>query len=247
MSRKRNRFDVNNDEYEIVRKIKKPQEPTLNIKHIKPLTENQQLTFDSYYSGKHLLLTGSAGTGKSFLSLYLALSDLLNKDTDYKKIIIIRSAVQGRDIGFLPGSAKEKMKAYEVPYKQICNDLLGRGDAYELLQKKGMIEFECTSFLRGITFNDAIIIMDEMQNATFEECSTILTRTGKNCKLFVCGDTRQNDLTKSKYDISGFGRIIKILEHENMKNYFDSIIFTPNDIVRSGLVKSFLKTVELID
>lgn len=246
MSRKLNRFD--NDNPQQPKRIKnKPQEPTLAVKYIKPLTINQQNVFNSYFSGKNVLLTGSAGTGKSFLSLYLALNDLLSDDTDYKKIIIIRSAVQGRDIGFLPGSAKEKMKAYEVPYKQICNDLLGRGDAYEILQKKNMVEFECTSFLRGITFNDCIIIMDEMQNATFEECATVLTRTGKNCKLLVCGDTKQNDLTKSKYDVSGFGRIIKILEHKNMANHFDTIKFTTDDIVRSGFVKTFLKTVELIE
>jgi phosphate starvation-inducible protein PhoH and related proteins len=243
MSRKQNRFDNNITQ---LRTRNKSQEPTLNIKFIKPLTENQNITFDSYYSGKNLLLMGSAGTGKSFLSLYLSLSELLEKDSQYKKIIIVRSAVQGRDIGFLPGSAKEKMKAYEQPYKQICTDLLGRGDAYEILQKKNLIEFECTSFLRGITFDDCIVIMDEMQNATYEECATVLTRAGKNCKLIVCGDTKQNDLIKSKYDVSGFGRITEILEHPNMTQHFDSVRFTTDDIVRSGFVKSFLKTVEII-
>lgn len=220
--------------------IRIPQKDNLQLKNIIPLTENQKQTFLSYYHEKNLLLIGSAGTGKSFLSLYLMLQDLLDKDFKYKKLVIIRSVVPSRDMGFLPGNQKEKTKVYELPYQQIFTELFGRGDAYELMQKKGLVEFESTSFLRGLTFNDSLIIVDECQNMTGQEIDTIMTRVGENSRIIFSGDFKQTDLQK-EYDKQGLEFFVRIIER--MKS-FDKIVFKPEDIVRSGLVKEYLLTKE---
>jgi phosphate starvation-inducible PhoH-like protein len=239
MSRKRSRSDQTTTDHQA--KIKnKPQEPNFQTKIIKPLTENQHKTFDSYYSGKNLLLIGSAGTGKSFLSLYLALNDVLIKDPQYDKVTIIRSAVSSRDIGFLPGSAKEKLKAYELPYKQICSDLLQKGDGYEILQRKNIVEFESTSFLRGITFNNSIIFVDEIQNMNLAELKTIITRIGKNCKLILAGDYAQSDMIQKHSRDDSKNDVLKFIDVISTMKSFDIVRFTTTDIVRSGLVKEFL-------
>ena len=129
------------------------------------------------------------------MSLHLALNEVLNKSR-YKQIVVIRSVVPSRDMGFLPGSAKEKARVYEEPYKMICDDLFGRGDGYDILKMKHMMEFTTTSFLRGVTFNDAIIIVDECQNMIQQELDTVMTRVGNNCRIVFCGDFRQTDLAK---------------------------------------------------
>lgn len=220
--------------------IKRKPNDSLELQRIKPLTKNQQSTFDSYYSDKNLLLIGSAGTGKSFLSCYLAIKDILSDDTPYDNLVIIRSAVSSRDIGFLPGNQKEKMTVYELPYKQIFTDLFNRGDAYEILTRKDKVRFESTSFLRGTTFRNCIILFDEFQNSSFAESSTIITRIGDDCKIIVSGDFRQSDLhPKYKGDETSQGSIsfANILRRMSM---FDTIEFGHSDIVRSELVKSFI-------
>ena len=248
MSRKTKRPQFDIPETEVADKRRRPRSPDqtlkLYLKTVKPLTENQRRTFDSYYSGQNLLLMGSAGTGKSFLSLYLGLNDLLKEDSEFKKLIIIRSAVPSRDIGFLPGTQKEKMKVYELPYKQIFNELLGRGDAYDILRNKGIVEFECTSFLRGITFNDALIIVDEFQSMTFHEIDTIVSRIGNNSKIIITGDSKQNDLINKKHDVSGLSHAVQIIKNISE---FDIIEFDTNDIVRSGLVKSWILSRERLN
>ena len=223
------------------RKQKRTEEKTvisngLKIKAIKPKTINQELVFKDFTNGKNLLIHGLTGTGKSFISLYLALSEIENFRT-YHKVIIIRSVVPSRDMGFLPGSVKEKAKIYEQPYQEICRELYGRGDAYDILKNKGIVEFQTSSFLRGLTLDNSIIIVDECQNMTFSELSTIITRTGQNSKILFCGDYRQTDL---KYDDEkqGIFYFMKILK--NMHKYFSCIEFVENDIVRSGLVKDFI-------
>ena len=205
------------------------------IKHIDPLTENQQKTFEEF-ENKNLLLHGSAGTGKTFISLYLSLVEISSPYNDYDKVVIIRSVVPTRDIGFLPGNIKEKSKIYEAPYYSICNELYGRGDAYDILKQKNMIEFQTTSFIRGMTYNNCIIILDEMQNCTFQELDSIITRIGKNCKIIFSGDFRQTDLTKDseKRGLLDFIRII------NRVGSFSHIEFNRNDIVRSKLVKDYI-------
>lgn len=209
----------------------------LKIRTIKPLTDNQQKTFDAFDEEKNLLLHGLAGTGKTFVSLYLALDEILNGTTNYSKIYLIRSVVPTRDIGFLPGTTKEKVKAYEAPYYAICTELFGRADAYEILKTRGIIEFVTTSFIRGMTLNNGIIIVDECQNMTFHELDSVITRIGNKCKIILCGDFRQSDLNnKEKSGIIDFMGII-----ERMK-CFEYVEFQEEDIVRSGLVKQYIIT-----
>lgn len=213
------------------------QKQHISIKNIQPITENQKRVFDSFDEGNNLVLSGSAGSGKSFIAMYLALRELIKTSNPYyNKIIIIRSAVPSRDVGFVPGTLEEKSKIYQDPYKQIVNELSGRGDSWHFLLHKEIIEFQTTSFLRGLTFSDCIIIFDEFQSATFHEIDTVLTRIGENCRFFLCGDFNQNDLS-IKREKSGFQDALKIL-----KNIPDvsEVQFTIEDVVRSGFVKSYL-------
>jgi phosphate starvation-inducible protein PhoH len=212
------------------------QKNNLVLKTISPKTDNQESIFKEFVNGKNLLIHGLPGTGKSFLSLYLSLNEI-EKFRDYHNIMIIRSVVPSRDMGFLPGSIKEKSKVYEAPYAGICAELYGRGDAYEILKQKGIITFETSSFLRGITIDNTIVIVDECQNMTYHELCTIVTRLGKNSKVIFCGDYRQTDL---KYDDerSGIFHFMKIIA--GMKRYFSTVEMQVDDIVRSGLVKEFI-------
>lgn len=211
------------------------QQNHFSLRTISPLTINQSLTFKAFEQGKHLLLHGVAGTGKTYISLYLALNEVLNKSR-YKQIVIIRSVVPSRDMGFLPGSAKEKARVYEEPYKMICDDLFGRGDGYDILKIKHMLDFTTTSFLRGITFNDAIIIVDECQNMIQQELDTVMTRVGNNCRIVFSGDFRQTDLAKHE-EKRGLLTFMNILDRMSC---FDKIEFGKEDIVRSALVKSYI-------
>lgn len=231
-SRKKKRFE------RLAAKEITPANISLVLKKIEPKTKNQEKVFDDYSKGKHIVTLGCAGSGKSFLSVYLALNEILNTKSSKKKLVIIRSAVPGRDQGFLPGSAAEKMKIYENPYVSICKNLFGRSDAYEILKKRGIIEFESTSYMRGETFDDSILLFDEVQNANYQEIHTILTRLGNNSKLFIAGDYGQDDLNKSKYDVSGLGQIMKIL---NKMREVSTTYFTLDDIQRSGFVKNFYR------
>lgn len=212
------------------------------MKRIKPLTEHQDDLFQAYHAGQNITAIGSAGSGKTYIALYLALQDVLEAE-EYNKVIVIRSAVQARDQGFLPGTLKEKEAYYEAPYIEIASDLFGRGDAYGILKHKGQIDFMTTSNIRGLTWNNAIVIFDECQNANFEELRTVITRLGNNSRIIFCGDTKQNDLIKSKYDVSGLGKFVDVLE--NMRS-FNIVHFTMTDCVRSGLVKEFLTAEELV-
>jgi phosphate starvation-inducible PhoH-like protein len=205
------------------------------LRHIQPLTVNQQNVFDAYYAGKNLMLHGYAGTGKTFLSTYLALKEVLENDI-YKKVVIIRSVVPSRDMGFLPGTEKQKAEVYEQPYQEICDDLFGRGDGYKILKIKNLVEFTTTSFLRGMTFNDSIIIVDECENMTFSEIDTVMTRIGNNSKIIFSGDYRQTDLHKP-HDKTGIKELMAITRRMPS---FDHIEFAIEDIVRSGVVKEYI-------
>jgi len=207
-----------------------------SLKTIKPLTKNQEKTFDEYDTGNHLVLSGSAGSGKSFLALYLSLREILAKGSYYNKVIIIRSAVPSRDLGFVPGTLEEKSKIYQEPYMNIVNELVGRGDAWHFLMHKEIIEFQTTSFLRGLTFRDCIIVFDEFQSATFHEIDSVLTRVGDNCRFILCGDHAQNDLNNKK-EKSGFHDAINIVTKIPSVS---QINFTIDDVVRSGFVKEYL-------
>jgi phosphate starvation-inducible protein PhoH len=200
---------------------------SLTLQEIEPLTQNQLLAFES---DKHLLLHGVAGTGKTFISCYLAFDDMVKGC--YNNLVILRSAVPTRDIGFLPGNEKEKSAIYEAPYKDIAVELFGRGDAYEILKQKSIVHFMTTSFIRGITLRDAVIIIDECQNMTLHELDSIITRVGENCRVIFCGDFRQSDLGKN--GLEQFVSILKKMEQ------FDLIDFEIKDIVRSEFVKSYI-------
>lgn len=206
-------------------------------REFEPLTLAQEGVFRNF-SRKHMFLYGYAGTGKTFLALYLALKELFSPHTPYKKIVIIRSLVQTREMGHMPGNDKEKMKYYEAPYMPICGQIFGRADAYAVLKQKGFIEFISTSFIRGITLDDCIVIVDEIQNCNEHECNSLITRVGNNCKIVFCGDLRQNDLNKRK-EFSGLADFMKIIREMNQ---FDFIEFHEEDIVRSDLVKNYIIT-----
>lgn len=205
---------------------------------IEPITDAQSDAFDSWNEGYNLMLHGMAGTGKTFLALYFACKSILEKDSEHKKIYIIRSVVPTRDMGFLPGNKTEKTKVYEGPYYDICTKIFDRGDAYDVLKQKNLVEFMSTSFIRGITLDDAIIVVDEMQNMNAMELHSIMTRVGENCKIIFCGDLKQDDLTSERFkESTGLGDFMKIIES---MDEFDLIEFIADDIVRSGLVKNYI-------
>lgn len=206
------------------------------LKVVEPLTKNQQATFDAYDNDKNIVLHGYAGTGKTYISLYLALEEILENQTPFERVIIVRSIVPSREIGFLPGSLKEKVKVYEDPYKEICDDLFGRGDGYELLKMKGLIQFTTTSYLRGITFNNSIVIVDEAQNLQYSELYTTLTRLGDTSKLIMCGDFRQTDLKKHESNNS-LNHIMNILKEMSNVKFIE---FDKDDIVRSDFVRELI-------
>ena len=213
-----------------------------DLEVFEPLTENQRLFFEAYDRGDYfVMLTGSAGTGKSFIAMYKGIQEVLSREKSFNKIVIVRSAVQSRDLGFTPGSVEEKMSLYEQPYMQICQQFFGRRNAYEELKEQHKIEFISTSFIRGMSFDDAIIMVDECQNLNWEELSTIMTRVGYRSKIIFCGDYRQTDLYRKNSDKSGLGKFHRIAK---MMNAFTNIEFTTDDIVRSSLVKDFLDAVD---
>ena len=214
------------------RKPKTLDKVNLVLQEIEPLTQNQLIAFESQ---KNLVLHGVAGTGKTYISLYLALDDMTKGH--YQQTVIIRSAVSTRDMGFLPGTDREKAAVYEEPYKDICVELFQRGDAYELLKKHGQVHFMTTSFIRGVTLRNSTIIIDECQNMSFHELDSIITRIGTGCRVIFCGDFRQTDFTEKSREKSGLKDFLRILK---CMNAFDMIDFTTKDIVRSDFVKSYI-------
>lgn len=205
------------------------------LRHINPLTVNQQRVWDAYNNESNLMLHGYAGTGKTFLSMYLALKEVLTSDI-YKRVVIIRSVVPSRDMGFLPGTEKQKAEVYEQPYQEICDNLFGRGDGWRILKLKRLVEFTTTSFLRGTTFNDSIIIVDECNNMNFQEIDTVMTRIGNNSRIIFCGDYRQADLHKP-HDKTGIKELMAVTRRMPS---FEHIEFGIEDIVRSGVVKEYI-------
>ena len=209
---------------------------------IHPITENQKVLFDSYENGKHIIAYGAAGTGKTFVTLYNALKDVLDENTPYEKIYIVRSLVATREIGFLPGDHEDKSDIYQVPYKHMVKYMFQMpSDAdfemlYGNLRAQDTIKFWSTSFLRGTTLDKAIVIVDEFQNLNFHELDSIITRIGEDSKIYFCGDASQSDLQKTneRNGIVDFMKIVRSMPS------FSLIEFGINDIVRSGLVKEYL-------
>lgn len=207
-----------------------------DLKTFEAITEKQKETYKAYDEEKNLLLHGLAGTGKSFVSLYLALEEVLDPSNDYENVYIVRSTVPTREMGFLPGTEEEKIAIYEAPYRSICTELFGESDAYNMLKRQQVIHFMSTSYVRGLTINDSIVIVDEMQNLNLHELDSIITRLGKNSKIIFCGDYTQTDLLKNS-DKQGIITFMKIL---NSMSHFACIEFGIDDIVRSALIREYI-------
>ena len=209
---------------------------------IDPLSENQKRLFDSYNEGKHIVAYGCAGTGKTFITLYNALRDVLDENTPYERIYLVRSLVATREIGFLPGSHEDKADIYQIPYKNMVKYMfeMPTDSDFEMLygnlKNQGTISFWSTSFIRGTTLDNAIIIVDEFQNLNYHELDSIITRIGQNSKIMFCGDATQTDLLKTneKNGVIDFMKILRIMPS------VDIVEFGVEDIVRSGLVKEYL-------
>lgn len=241
MGKKKLKFDTRNESDSVVHDLgnRKKFHPK-DLCNISPETPTQETFFDTYYSGTPLIsMTGPAGTGKSFLALYAALSEVFDESSPYDKVIVIRSAVETRKQGFVPGDQEEKNAMFEAPYEQIVKKLLPAfNDGYKHLKALGYLEFDTTGYLRGQTFDRAIILFDECQNADYEEVSTVVTRCGEYSRLVLLGDYKQGDLQRFKQQ-TGFDRLHRVLN--NMDGYMVGFVkFELGDIVRSGIVKEFL-------
>lgn len=224
------------DESEILK------EKIFKIRTVRPITGNQKQAFEDFYDEQNLLLTGSAGTGKTFIACYLGLNEVLSNPEKYENLTIVRSVVPTRDMGFMPGKIQEKQQVYELPYVSIFQEMSLENDkkSYEKLKNDGLVNFISTSFIRGHTLRNTIVVVDEIQNMNFNELWTVITRIGKNCKIIFCGDLKQNDLYHQR-EQSGFNNFFKIIN--NMES-FSTTEFNRNDIVRSDVVKEFIITAE---
>jgi len=212
------------------------------MRDIDPLTENQKLLYEAYANDKHVVAYGCAGTGKTFITLYNALQDVLDENTPYEKIYIVRSLVATREIGFLPGDHEDKSSLYQIPYKNMVKYMfeMPTDSDFEMLygnlKTQGTISFWSTSFIRGTTLDKSIIIVDEFQNLNYHELDSIITRVGEDSKIMFCGDATQSDLIKTneRNGIADFMRVLRIMPS------IDIIEFGVDDIVRSGFVKEYI-------
>lgn len=208
---------------------------------IDPITPRQKDAFEAWkQDGNHLALVGTAGTGKTFLGMYLALEEVMDKGTPYDKLVIIRSVVPTREVGFLPGTLEDKLNTFTGPYRAAAHELFHDPKAYDRLVNSGFVRFESTSYIRGVTFDHSIILVDEMQNLNFHELDSVITRVGQGTKIIFAGDFRQSDFK----NINERGGILQFLEIlENMR-HFSIINFSWEDIVRSDFVRDYIMTKE---
>ena len=221
---------------------KKKEISSSDLVEVKPITDNQKLVFESYKKGLNQFLFGCAGTGKTFVSLYLAFQEVLKNETPYERVVMVRSLIPTREIGFLPGDEEDKAALYQVPYSNMVQFMFKQPNEqafnmlYDRLKAQGSFYFLSTSFLRGLTFDNSIIIVDECQNLNFHELDTIITRVGQDSKIIFCGDFMQTDLTKMG-ERNGLHDFLRILEEMKQFNWVE---FDIGDIVRSGFVRDYL-------
>ena len=220
---------------QIIQLEKVPTFKPKNQINIRPRTERQTNAMEAWNDGKNLSLSGYAGTGKTFVALHLALRAVENYG-EQEQVIIVRSTVPTREMGFLPGTTEEKIEVYEQPYYALCHELTGNYNAYHELKKQGLLDFISTSFIRGCTLNDKVVIVDEMQNMNYHELDSVITRLGTNSRLILCGDYRQSDFTRER-EKEGMLNILKILSEISE---FEMIEFSKDDILRSSLVKKYI-------
>lgn len=212
-----------------------------DLAEIQPLTPTQEDMFHAWYNNQHIIAHGTAGTGKSFLAMYLGFEEILNPKYDAKRLIIVRSNVPTREVGHLPGTLEEKMSEYERPYHDICAELFDRRSTYLDMKNAGLIAFMPTSFVRGLTWNNCIVLIEEIQNLTFHEISSIVTRVGIGTRIIITGDTLQADLPFSGRDKSGIKQLLEVAKDIG---HFSQLKFTRHDIVRSDFVKSWIIAIE---
>jgi predicted ribonuclease YlaK len=229
-------------------KRQKLQHNSLSVKYndlleYPPITANQEKAYEAWDEDFNLVLTGSAGTGKTFIAMYLALEQVLDPDTPYEQLVIIRSMVPTREMGFMPGTKEEKEDVFTAPYKAIANELFGEHASWnKLLHGKEKIRFDSTSFIRGQTLDNAIILVDEMQNLNFHELDSVITRVGKDSRIIFSGDYLQSDFKYSD-DKNGIMKFLGIVEQ---LKYFEIINFGWEDIVRSAFVRDYIMTKEML-
>ena len=207
-----------------------------------PQTTNQRIAYDAWDDDDNLVLTGSAGTGKTFVAMYLAIEAVLTKETPYDRVVIVRSVVPTRDMGFLPGTVEEKKEVFETPYKAICNELFGDVNIYDRMIANNQLQFTTTSFIRGLTIDNAVVIVDEMQNLNFHELDSVITRVGNNCRVIFSGDYLQSDF-KDPAERDGIQRFLRVMEQ--LKN-FSVVTFGWQDIVRSDFLRDYIMTKEML-
>lgn len=244
MSSKKQKFDQGNvTDLNVAKSLSRKKFHPHDLISLRTKSDRQDDFLQAYYSQCPLIMQyGCAGTGKTFMALYAALSEVFDPTTSVDKVIIVRSAVQTRDMGFMPGDDTEKNSHYEAGYRAMVNEMIStyNGDQYDNLKSLGYLEFKSTSFLRSTTYDRAVIIIDEMQSCTYHELSTVITRCGLHSKVVLCGDHRQDDLaSKSKREMSGFGKLMEVISQ--MPTQMSATVeYKLDDIVRSGLVKAFL-------
>ena len=211
-----------------------------DLRTIDPVTESQKEAYTAWREGDNIAMVGTAGTGKTFLAMYLALEEIMDKSTPFDSLRIIRSAVPTREVGFLPGTIDEKLDAFTGPYRAAAADLFEDDRAYEKLVHNKYIQFESTSYIRGVTFDNTIVLVDEMQNLNYHELDSVMTRIGHCSKIIFCGDYKQSDF-KQMSDKQGINTFLEILEQ---LKHFSVVEFSWEDIVRSGLVRDYIMTKE---
>lgn len=218
-----------------------------DCKDIHPITDRQRTVFEGWYQqpDSHLAMVGSPGTGKTYLACFLGINEVLNPETPQKQLIIVRSAVETRQQGFLPGTLEEKEQIYSKPYVDIFHDLFKRPSTFEDMCVSNVVKFMTTSYVRGLTFDNAIIVLDEFQNTTKHELSSVVTRIGRNSRLIICGDGYQNDLhAKKGTETSGFDFGLQVISR---LPEFTTVKFTHDDICRSQFVKDWLIACEEVE
>lgn len=235
---------INNNKRAIAEGPNKKTWSKLDLKSIKPLTDNQHNMFAQYFQGDQLVSYGSAGTGKTYLAFYLAMCDVLDGNRPQNHVVIVRSAVATRDLGHMPGSLEEKTSLFETPYRDILADLFGRVSTYDNMKEANLVRFVTTSYIRGLTWDNAVIIVDEAQNLTWHEINSVMTRVGDNSRVVFTGDLLQTDLNKRTSEKTGMQRLIATTD---MMQQFSSVQFTSADIVRSDLVKAWIVASEQTD